>query len=115
MTDVALVPTPQHTWISGLVRKERLQDWLNQESIVHVEGIHKEGRHFRQRLRVARLERQATDTRRNRHLYALRARRWQPRSHVLRRWQPRQQLDSDGEHNIMCDLGEDLFLYISCA
>ena len=43
MTDDALVPTPQHTWIKGLVGKERLRDWLNQESIVHVEGIHKEG------------------------------------------------------------------------
>lgn len=43
MTDDALVPTLQHTWIKGLVHKEKLTDWLNQESIVHVQGIHKEG------------------------------------------------------------------------
>ena len=43
MTDDALVPPLQHTWIKGLVRKEKLSDWLNQESIVHAQGIHKEG------------------------------------------------------------------------
>ena len=43
MTDVALVRRPQHTWIPGLVRKETLREWLRQESIDHVEGIHKEG------------------------------------------------------------------------